>query len=144
MVQYFDFTSRSQMISKIDQGQLVLEKTAFKNWLNTETKQKYKGGGGGDFDLLTLWINTIMRLIPSSLLMYNFHTGLSLWKLSSGLLSYSFMAVDCLWPPSSTSVCCTHTGQQMPFSLTGCLHPTGGQDSTKHVTWASWGDDRLE
>lgn len=32
-----------------------------------------------------------------------------------------------------------HNGQQMPFSLTGCLQSTGGQDSMKHVTWASWG-----
>lgn len=30
-----------------------------------------------------------------------------------------------------------HTGQQEPFSLTGFLHSAGGQDSTKHVTWAS-------
>lgn len=36
----------------------------------------------------------------------------------------------------STSAFWRHTGQQTPFSLTGCWHSAGGQDSTKHVTWA--------
>lgn len=41
-------------------------------------------------------------------------------------------------PLSSSSAGGRHTGQQVPFNLTGRWHLTGGQDSTKQVTWVFW------
>lgn len=82
--------------------------------------------------------HTIMSLILSCCKCIIFRQGCfcDRWW-SSGLLSYSWRITA--FGHSSTSVSWTHDGQQMPFSITGSLHPTGGHDSTKHVTWESWG-----